>query len=135
MRITTILCFLLLALFITACGPSAQPQVTVKATETAPVVLPLNTTETTSPTSQPAVQGSSCASSEASKIGEAIAKDYAFTNTEQVMGWFCNGAEFEDILVALETADQTGASAEEMLEMLAAGMTWEEVWQVVGLIK
>lgn len=135
MRAATIFYFLLIALIIAACGSSAQPQVTGKVVETAPVVLPQNTPETTSPTSQPGLQDSTCASSEANKIGEAIAKDYAFTSTEQVMGWFCNGAEFEDILVALETADQTGASAEEMLEMLAAGMTWEEIWQVVGLTK
>jgi ActR/RegA family two-component response regulator len=74
-----------------------------------------------------------CARPEADKLGAAIARDYAFTNTEQVMGWFCNGAEFEDILVALETAEQTGVSAEDMLVMLAAGLTWEEIWQVVGL--
>ena len=49
------------------------------------------------------------------------------------MTWFCDGAEFEDILVALETAEQTGASAEEMLIPLAAGLTWEEIWIEVGL--
>ena len=74
-----------------------------------------------------------CASAEANQLGAAIAADYAFTTTEQVMAWFCAGAEFEDILVALETADQTGASTEEMLSMLAAGMSWEEIWQVVDL--
>jgi hypothetical protein len=135
MRAATIFYFLLIALIVAACGSSAQPQVTGKVVETSPVVLPQNTQDTTNPTSQPAVQASTCASSEANKIGEPIAKDYSFTSTEQVMGWFCNGAEFENILVALETADQTGASAEEMLEMLAAGMTWEEIWQVVGLTK
>lgn len=79
------------------------------------------------------VPADNCASAEANELGAAIAADYAFTTLEQVMDWFCAGAEFEDILVALETADQTGESAEEMLTMLAAGLSWEEIWQVVGL--
>jgi alkylation response protein AidB-like acyl-CoA dehydrogenase len=49
------------------------------------------------------------------------------------MTWFCSGAEFEDILVALQTEDQTGTPAEEMLVMLAEGFTWEEIWLVIGL--
>ena len=49
------------------------------------------------------------------------------------MSWFCNGAEFEDILVALETEAQTEAAADEMLKMLADGFTWDEIWQVIGL--
>jgi hypothetical protein len=80
-----------------------------------------------------ATQAADCASSDANMLGAAIARDYDFTSTEQVMSWFCDGAEFEDILVALETAEQTGASAEEMLIMLAAGLTWEEIWKEVGL--
>ena len=68
-----------------------------------------------------------------SPIGQSIAEEYESTSYEQVMTWFCNGAEFEDILVALETEAQTDTSAYEMLKMLADGFTWEEIWQLVGL--
>ena len=68
-------------------------------------------------------------------IGQGIADEYEFTSYEDVMTWFCDGPEFEDILVALQTEDQTGTPAEEMLVMLAEGFTWEEIWLVVGLIE
>ncbi len=86
------------------------------------------------PGAAPAVSpAANCAGPEANRLGASIAGDYAFTTPEQVMGWFCEGAEFEDILVALETAEQTGASADELLAMVSAGMTWEEIWQTIGL--
>jgi len=74
-----------------------------------------------------------CLGDEISPIGQSIADDYESATYEQVMTWFCNGAEFEDILVALETEEQTGTSADEMLKMLADGFTWDEIWQVIGL--
>ena len=74
-----------------------------------------------------------CLDGEVSPIGQSIAEDYDFTNYEEVITWFCNGAEFEDILVALETESQTGTPAEEMLHMLADGFTWDEIWQTIGL--
>ena len=74
-----------------------------------------------------------CLGGEVSPIGESIAEDYEFTDYAEVITWFCNGAEFEDILVALETESQTGTPAEEMLQMLADGFTWDEIWQLVGL--
>ena len=74
-----------------------------------------------------------CLGGEVSPIGESIAKDYEFTDYAEVITWFCNGAEFEDILVALETESQTGTPAEEMLQMLADGFTWDEIWQSIGL--
>jgi hypothetical protein len=145
-----ILCMLILGLLMAACSP-ATPQPTLAPAITAPVVRPSATSDPggqtgpTSPTapsesaaedetaSPPAAQTANCASAAANQLGAAIAQGYDFTSTEQVMTWFCDGAEFEDILVALETADQTGASAEEMLIMLAAGLTWEEIWKEVGL--
>jgi hypothetical protein len=74
-----------------------------------------------------------CLNGEVSPIGQSIADEYDFVDYDQVMVWFCNGAEFEDILVALETESQTGTPAEEMLQMLADGFTWDEIWQEIGL--
>lgn len=74
-----------------------------------------------------------CLNGEVSSIGQSIADEYDSVDYDQVMVWFCNGAEFEDILVALETESQTGTPAEEMLQMLADGFTWDEIWRVIGL--
>lgn len=75
-----------------------------------------------------------CLGGEVSLIGQSIAEEYDFTSYEEVITWFCNGAEFEDIFAALETESQTGTPAEEMLQMLADGFTWDEIWQIIGLI-
>ena len=69
-----------------------------------------------------------------SPVGQSIADDFDTASYEQVMIWFCNGAEFEDILVALETETQTDTSVGEMLQMLADGFTWDDIWLVTGLI-
>jgi hypothetical protein len=76
-----------------------------------------------------------CPGEETNTIGQGIADEYEFASYEDVMTWFCNGAEFEDILVALQTEEQSDTPAEEMLVMLAGGFTWEEIWLVVGLIE
>lgn len=143
---------LAMALVIAACSPGVQPT-TVGTTGNVTEVMPSGTPELASPiipTDSAVAEGllipketdtpmsaatADCASAEANELGAAIARDYDFTSTEQVMTWFCDGAEFEDILVALETTELTGASAEEMLIMLAAGLTWEEIWKEVGLME
>lgn len=76
---------------------------------------------------------SNCLGDDISPIGQSIADDYESASYEQIMIWFCNGAEFEDILVALETEVQSDTAADDMLRMLADGFTWEEIWQLVGL--
>lgn len=116
----------------TACGvqptPAVEPELpnipTGVQTENMPVEEPTFQVETVAPT---------CLGDEISPIGQSIADDYETTNYEQVMTWFCNGAEYEDIMVALETEAQTDTPADEMLKMLADGFSWEEIWQLVGL--
>ena len=116
----------------TACGaqpgPAAEPAIPGTATEVQaenrPADEPLPPAETAAPV---------CPGDEVSSIGQSIADDYESASYEQVISWFCNGAEFEDILVALETESQTGTPAEEMLQMLADGFTWDEIWQTIGL--
>lgn len=80
-------------------------------------------------------RGPNCLGSDPNQIGLGISEKFDDATYEQVMLWFCNGAEFEDILVALQTEEQSGKSAEEMLIMLVEGYTWEEVWQSIGLIE
>jgi hypothetical protein len=136
---------LMTLLLITACGVESsrtiEPGVPDTSTEVQendePVIETLVPTETSSPieaTTPPAETAApTCLGDEVSPVGQSIADDYEFASYEQVMTWFCNGAEFEDILVALETESQTGTPAEEMLQMLADGFTWDEIWQMIGL--
>ena len=141
---------IVIILMLAACGPAeavspsgeapSQTALPLQAEESPGELLPI---EPAVPAGESVPEGTTeedaalptnCASPEANALGASTAADYPTLATpEQVMGWFCDGAEFEDILTALETADQTGTLAEEMLQMLAAGMTWEEIWQVVGL--
>jgi hypothetical protein len=106
-----------------AAAPAPDP-----AQETAPVPTPV-----LEATPLPEAASADCLGGEVSPIAESIAEDYEFTNYAEVTTWFCNGAEFEDILVALETESVTGTPAEDMLQMLADGFTWDEIWELTGL--
>lgn len=137
--------FLLIAFVLAACAPSAQAPVdaqspqSVLATEVLPTLdIPIPTLTAVPPTSTSVPQmltlsGADCASADAVKLGQSIADGYAFTNVEEVLTWFCNGAEFEDILVALQTEEITDTPAEDMLALLADGLTWDDIWQAIGL--
>lgn len=114
----------------------AQPAQSTPATGQGTQVLkqtPL--TESTGLTPAQETSVASCATAEVTRIGQSIADSYPFTTVAEVMSWFCQGAEFEDILIALETEELNGTDAEEMLQMRAEGLSWEEIWQVVDLYK
>jgi len=130
-----VIVLLITLVVITACG--AQPDSVIEPNKPD---TPIETSEKSEPTTvleatSPPIEttGPDCLGDEINPIGQSIADDYESNSYEQVMTWFCNGAEFEDILVALETEAQTDTSADEMLQMLADGFTWEEIWQMVGL--
>jgi len=126
---------LIMLVLIAACADPpdsvAEPGTLDTPIETPETSEPVPVMEATSPPVETA--GPDCLGDEISPIGQSIADEYESASYEQVMTWFCNGAEFEDILVALETEAQTGTSADEMLKMLADGFTWDELWQQVGL--
>ncbi len=123
-------------------NPTEGPATAV--VEDTPAVLPTHTSEPdqlerespqpkeTQPVETP---DAGCPGEEPNTIGQGIADEYEFASYEDLMTWFCNGAEFEDILVALQTEEQSGTPAEEMLVMLAGGFTWEEIWLVGDLIE
>ena len=81
------------------------------------------------------LQGLDCLGPEENNIGQSIADRFEESSYEEVITWFCNGAEFEDILPALLSEQSSDASAEEILVMLADGFTWDEIWQLVGIIE
>lgn len=116
--------FLLTILLTTACN-SSNIETDVIADQNVPQET-LPSAETAAP---------NCLGDEVSLIGESIADEYESASYEQIMTWFCNGAEFEDILIALETAEQTDTQVDEMLKMLANDFTWDEIWQSIGLTK
>ena len=135
---------LLIALLVYACSapPSPLPEQVVPT-------VPVSQPELVEPTEEPVQEAApvptqkatqvaetappDCLGGEVSPIAESIADEYEFTVYAEVVTWFCVGAELEDILVALETESQTGTPAEEMLQMLADGFTWDEIWQSIGL--
>jgi len=140
--------FLLLILLIVLLVPACSAPTTSlpeQVVPTAPVAQPESLEPTLEPTQETESESApeatlgveteapDCLGGEVSPIGESIAGDYEFTDYAEVITWFCNGAEFEDILVALETESLTGTPAEEMLQMLADGFTWDEIWGLVGL--
>ena len=140
---------ILVLILVTGCGngqsaPAREPvaptivvtaQPTITAMVYATATLPAQLVDAT-PTAMTFVwvTDPNCAGDGVNSIGQSIADDYESASYEQVMAWFCNGAEFEDIMVALETAAQTDATADEMLKMLADGFTWDEIWQAIGLV-
>ena len=75
-----------------------------------------------------------CLNSEMSVLGRNIAAQFENFSFEQIMAWFCSGAEFEDILIALQTEKVTGQPAQGLLEMLVTDLTWDEIWQSIGYI-
>lgn len=92
------------------------------------IIIPIATAADPVETSAPEWLGG-----EINVIGKSIAADYQSTSYEQVMTWFCNGATFADIRIALETETLVDTSAGEMLQMLAVGFAWEEIWLIAGL--
>lgn len=127
------LAVVLIALVLTtACGAQQIPPVAPELPNT-PTQVQAENTLTDEPAFQAETATPNCLGDGISTIGQSIADDYESASYERVMTWFCNGAEFEDILVALETEAQTDTSADEMLKMLADGFSWDEIWQLVGL--
>lgn len=120
-------------------GTPASPVETIPPAATGETGIPAETPVTPS-ASESAIPlretpDADCGSEEIKRIGQSIAEPYAFTTVEEVMSWFCDGAEFEDILVALETEELNGTAAEEMLEMRAEGFSWEDIWMIIGFVE
>lgn len=80
--------------------------------------------------------GPDCYGDQIHPIGQSIADLYPEQmDYEEVMTWFCNGFEFEDILTSLQTAEETDISAEELLSKFEHGQTWEEIWIELGIVE
>jgi len=128
MRVQLLIWLVLASLIIAGCTtqsiPTISPETTTQPTANDHVEISPTTAESSTTV---------CPGEEINPLGHSIAGDYDFTNYAQVMTWFCDGAEFEDIMVALETQATTDTPAGDMLRMLADGMSWDEIWQQIGL--
>lgn len=82
---------------------------------------------------QPQDPAGDCFATERHKVGESIAATFEVPY-EQVITWFCQGSEFADILLALQTSEETGLPVEELLEKRAGGQSWDEIWKEIGLV-
>ena len=135
--------FLLLVLFLTGCGTetlkSAQnlPQEEGIAEESGEEILASGSegevTEDESqvePTENPETN---CSALNPHPMAEGMAETFE-VSYDQVMTWYCDGAAFSDILLALETVELVDISAEELLIMVE-DLTWEEIWQDLGVEK
>ncbi|QRN82501.1 hypothetical protein JR338_08705 [Chloroflexota bacterium] len=124
--------FITLAFMLAGCA--GQPTQTAEVVETqSPVALETTAPELEVTAQEEVAAATECPGDEINPLGESIAADYGFASYDQVMAWFCDGAEFEDILVALETQSLTGEPAGDMLQMLADGLTWDDIWLLVEL--
>ena len=74
-----------------------------------------------------------CSSLNPHPMAEGMAEQFDVTYDE-VMTWYCDGAAFSDILLALETDLLVDQTPEELLSMLEDS-TWEEIWVELGVEK
>jgi len=72
-----------------------------------------------------------CTDTDPHPIAVGITETYVVTY-EQVMTWFCTGYSFDNILIALETAEATDSDPDVLLEMLLE-KDWEQIWSEIGL--
>jgi hypothetical protein len=108
------------------------PTVIIEETEIKETPTPVEQLEEIPPAE---TSGPDCYGSEPNQIALGIVEKFEGTTYEQVMVWFCNGAEFENILVALQTEKETGYPAEDLLLLIAGDQTWEEIWLSIGLFE
>jgi hypothetical protein len=129
--ILLILIFAILACSLGATSASEMDPISETISTPVQVVAPTSTLEERIEPEIP-LAPERCYETEPHPIGQNIAETYE-VEYKQVMEWFCEGNEFEDILVALETKELTGMPVETLLEKTQAGMSWDQIWQEIGL--
>lgn len=81
-------------------------------------------------------EGPDCYGEETHPIGESIADLFPeITDYDQVMTWFCNGFEFEDIVTALETQLASGTPVSDLLALFQSGKDWDTIWVELGIVE
>jgi len=114
-------------------GLRVTAESTQESVPTLPVLEPSAPPATPAMT-QTAVQQTSdwCVGPDTHPIAQRIADNFE-VSYEQVTAWYCEGNEFEDILLALETNELSGTPVEMILDMRANDMSWEQIWKDLGI--
>ena len=144
----TLFLLLIPMLLLASCRQTPQENVPLENSPVPSIDSPTATDEAPTPDKQessPVVSteeppqetlGPDCYGDQINPIGQSIADLYPEQmDYEEVMTWFCNGFEFEDILTALQTSEETDTSAEELLSMFDDGQTWDEIWIELGIVE
>lgn len=76
------------------------------------------------------VNRNNCTNPENQTMAKNISQTFD-TSDGEVMEWHCDGYDFEDILIALETKIATGVPVDELLKK-SQNQEWEEIWEDVG---
>ncbi len=78
-------------------------------------------------------EGDRCTGNDPHPAGEKLAAEYD-VEYDDVMGWFCDGYGFGEIVLAIEAADQAEMDIDEVLDMKGEQGGWGRVMQELGLI-
>lgn len=76
------------------------------------------------------INRNNCTNPENQPMAKKISQTFD-TSDGEVLKWHCDGYDFEDILIALETRIATGVSVDELLKK-SQNQEWEEIWEDVG---
>lgn len=74
-----------------------------------------------------------CEEGAAHPVAVRLAERYG-VSTDWVMGYFCSGYGMGQIMLALKTAEISGADADALLAERAEGKGWGKIWQEMKLI-
>ena len=81
------------------------------------------------------IQDADCYENGLHPTANSIVSNYSdLTDYNEVMIWFCNGADFEDILIALLTEEITSIEAEGFLRRISGGEAWIDIWYDLGIV-
>jgi hypothetical protein len=128
----------LLLLVLAACTSAVTPEVISPVYRTLPPVdspIPLPTpTPFTVDTLDPTITlPAGCLAGEEYAVVHDIADSFQ-VSYEQIIAWSCDGSEMEDILLALETWEETDIPVEDLLERRRQDQSWDQIWQEIGLL-
>ena len=76
-------------------------------------------------------EGKSCPTPDPHPIAGNIAEKYQ-RDYQEIIDWYCQGYEFEDILLALQTHRLTDKEVSVTLNM-TGNMSWKEIWDQYDL--
>jgi len=87
---------------------------------------------TLAPEESPSLVDPTCTDLDPHPIGAEIAGTYDLAYKD-VMGWFCSGHTFEDILLALQTKKLADVELEWLLDKRLQGKSWDQIWDETGI--